>query len=275
MDTSLPVLSRLGLFVSGGRSMGLRVGRAVWGTAVMAGLEYAMQSRAKIGLFIVALLSAPLAAAHAPGVTHSYERGEPVITVRLVPEEAAVARDKRVNALEQPAPATDGAIQADPASAPGAAIGETADPVATSPGEFNGQLTPEPALEESADQSAATARYPNVRPVMKPNTETGVGGALDLAPPPSETASEPRPMRLNAVDRPRRVADRAARQRARDDNTPRTRRVQTEAAPAEPVVAAEPDPLDAALPPVVIDQEPASAMRLPQPKAEDRIIGSN
>lgn len=220
-----------------------------------------MQSRAKVGLFWISLAAAPLAWGHAAGVTHTYENGSPVITVRLVPGGEGISKTQRINALD-PAPG-EAAPTAD------AHTGATAGDGGLEPapdGEFAVPLNAEPAnemppAEESAqiDPVAATARFPSARPVLKPDTEMGVGGALDLTPPAAAEAPKPRPMRLNSVQRPRNVADRAPPR-------PRPQRP----APAAP---AAPDPLDEALPPRVVDAPRVNAMQLPPVKMEERIAG--
>lgn len=230
-----------------------------------------MRSKAIVGLFACSI-AASLALAHAPGVSHSYENGQPVITVRLVPDEATVAKAKRIDALG-PIPAHTGASED-----PGASMNDAQETLAPAPSEeFGAPVSVEPANElpsaENAvpgpDASASVSRYPAVRPALKPNTEIGVGGVLDLAPPPAAEPSQPRPMRLNSVQRPRNVAERAARPQR--EQKPRPQRVRTEAA-ATPA----PDPLDEALPPRVIDP-PAivNSMQLPPPKAEERIAVGN
>jgi hypothetical protein len=242
----------------------------------MAGWEFAMQSRARVGLLIFGLGIAPLAFAHGTGVTHSYENGQPVITVRLVPDEASVANAKRIDALDpsvaHTAPSEDlgGPVEAPEGEAAG---GVSAD-------EFAAPETPDAAAQNGAGgDTAAVSRYPSARPALKPDTETGVGGALDLSPPAVDQDSQPRPMRLNSVDRPRRVVERTpARQRS--EPRQRAQRVRTET--ADPA----PDPLDAALPSVVVDAPhaevqsaplpaPVNMMQLPPPKIEERIAGGN
>lgn len=271
MDTLPPVSGRLEAFRSGDRSMGMRRGRAFGGAAVMAGWEFAMQSRARVGLLILGLAASPWAFAHGPGVTHSYEAGQPVITVRLVPAEAEAA--KRVNALD-PAP---GEEHTNPVEQP---AGDAVNAAPANPGVvegFDAGVPPDESAALPVEGAEAATRYPTAKPVMKPNTETGVGGALDLAPPPEEETSAPRPMRLNAVERPRKVAAQAPRPK----QEPRPR-------PPRPVQPATPDPLDEALPSRVIDvpvsatasaapaqSAPVNMMNLPPPKLDERIAGGN
>lgn len=231
-----------------------------------------MRSRAKIGLFIVSLWMSSTALAHAPGVTHTYVNGEPVITVRLVPDEAAVA--KRVNALEPPAAEHVQPGPIDPAAEPVATEPvETADPSSTTAGEFSAPLAADPAMESAAAPIAPSPRYPNARPAMKPNTETGVGGALDLAPPAATETPEPRPMRLNSVERPRRVVERAAKPQPREERR-RVKRAQSEAPPAS-VAPASANPLDEAFSPSGAGPEPIAAMELPPVKTEERLADGN
>ena len=221
-----------------------------------------MRGRARFGLLVLGLAASPLAFAHGPGVSHSYESGQPVITVRLVPAEAEAAKAKRINALD----GVSGQEHANPTAEPSgidanALPAETAQPIGADG--FDAPVPPDAAAEvPAADESAAVTRYPTARPVIKPNTETGVGGALDLtAPEPVETA-KPRPMRLNSVERPRRVVERARRDAPAPARSPR---VQTPSAP---------DPLDEALPSRVVDA-PVNMMQLPPPKTEERIAGGN
>jgi hypothetical protein len=235
----------------------------------MAGVECAMQSRAKVGLVWLSLAAAPLAFAHAAGVTHTYENGSPVITVRLVPSEEGISKTQRINALDPAAAEAAPVADAHTGEMP-TAIGQDAAEAAPEGG-YTMPLNPEPAneipaSEESADIGpAAAARFPSARPVLKPNTETGIGGALDLAPPTAETP-QPRPMRLNSVQRPRSVAERAQR-------PAREQRVRQPRVRAETARPAEPDPLDEALPPRVIDAPRVNAMQLPPVKMEERIAG--
>ena len=228
-----------------------------------------MRSRAIVGLFMVSV-AAPLALAHAPGVTHSYENGQPVITVRLVPDEAAVAKAKRIDALE---PGTAHVAPTDDTGASGAEPVETLQPAAND--SFDAPLVTEPANElpsamNEQDPVASVSRYPTAKPALKPNTEIGVGGVLDLAPPAASETDQPRPMRLNSVQRPRSVADRSPPRQQRARPAPRAR---ADAAPAAPAAI---DPLDEALPSrIVMESEPASAMQLPPPKANERLAGGN
>jgi hypothetical protein len=230
----------------------------------MAGVEFAMRGRARFGLLVLGLAASPLAFAHAPGVSHTYEGGQPVITVRLVPAEAEAAKSKRINALD-PAPGQDHANPTDETSGieTDALPAETAQPMSADG--FDVPATPDVAAEApAADESAAVTRYPNARPVIKPNTETGVGGALDLTEPEPTEDAKPRPMRLNSVDRPRRVVERARRE---PPAPPRAPRVRTPAPTA-------PDPLDEALPSRIVDA-PVNMMQLPPVKTEERIAGGN
>lgn len=227
-----------------------------------------MRSKAIVGLVVMSV-AATLAYAHAPGVSHSYENGQPVITVRLVPDEAAVA--KRIDALA-PMPAHSGGPD-DPGT-PAAETLETFEPSANDGA--GDPMGAEPANElPTADngpgpEAAAIPRYPSVKPALKPNTEIGVGGVLDLTPPVAAEPDQPRPMRLNSVQRPRTVADRNARERR--EQKPRPARIRTEAPAA---ARSEPDPLDEALPPRVIEPPPVNAMQLPPPKAEERVAAGN
>jgi hypothetical protein len=229
---------------------------------VLAGWEYAMQSRAKFGLYFLSLACLGTAAAHAPGVTHTYENGEPVITIRLVQPGPAAAQPV---ALESEPPA---AAHAAPDMLPEdpAAVNPAGEPLEgaeiASPagdGEISVPLSPEPAIaEETVSAAPPVARYPSARPVEKPETEFGMGGSLDLVPPAEAEPANPKPMRLNAVERPRRAAERPARTNTADAR-PRQQRQRTEA-------AATVDPLDEALPPVVVPPEQApTSMRLPVP----------
>jgi hypothetical protein len=234
----------------------------------MAGWEYAMLSRARVGLVLLGLAASPVAVAHGPGVTHTYEGGQPVITVRLVPDEAAIANAKRINALD-PAPMHAAPSEDAAGVEPASAAPETLQPAVAD--EFAVPETPEaanalPSPNDAAGLAAPVSRYPTARPELKPDTETGVGGALDLSPPPDATASQPRPMRLNSVDRPRRVTERAPRAQ------PTSRPVQPAA--RKPARPAEPDPLDEALPSRIVEA-PVKPMQLPPPKVEERLAGGN
>jgi hypothetical protein len=268
MDTLRPVFCRLNVSVSGDRSMGLRAVRAFGGSAVLAGWEYAMQSRAKFGLCILSFACFGTAAAHAPGVTHTYVNGEPVITIRLVQPERVIPQPQPVDsappaaAHSEPEALLDDPSAANPAADPFAGA-ELAAPAGE--GAVSVPLTPEPAIPEEAISAAPPeARYPTARPVIKPDSENGMGGSLDLVPPAEAEPSNPKPMRLNSIDKPRRSAERPARNTS-VDSRPRQPRQRAEAAPAP----APYDPLDEALPPVVVAPAQApTSMQLPVPTAE-------
>lgn len=224
-------------------------------------MEYAMRSRAKFGLIIFSTMAmGGASAANGPGVTHVIENGEPLVFIRLVPAEEKIAPGPRVNALATPA--AQAASPADEDAGPS--------PTPRTTDAINVPLTPEPAAETPPDQAASNtppvSRYPSVRPKLKPNEETGVGGALDLVTPPEEvTPAEPKPMRLNAIDRPRRSA---SRERQRTRSAPQ-RTEEAEQAPANP------DPLDAAAEPIVLERQPVDAVGLPLHKNDARIANGN
>jgi hypothetical protein len=230
-----------------------------------------MQGRAKFGLSILSFACLGTAAAHAPGVTHTYVNGEPVITIRLVQPERVMSQPQPVEsappaaAHAEPEPMPEDPSAVNPAGDPMAGA-ELASPAGE--GAVSVPLTPEPAVPEEAISAAPPeARYPTARPVIKPDSENGMGGSLDLVPPAEAEPANPKPMRLNSIDKPRRSAARPARSNVAESR-PRPR--------AQTAAPAQYDPLDEALPPVVVPpaQAPMS-MQLPVPTAELNPSGSN
>jgi hypothetical protein len=254
--------------------------RAMGGLATGAGVEFGMR-RWVIAVFVGWTCSslpafAQIATRANPGVTHSLEGGEPIVTVRLVPQAeaqpaAATEPAATVPLSEPPAPAEDpsatlplpgpeaSAAPADaapaleqPAQDSAAIPAAPESPEAALPAEqaMPQDAGPAPERAAAADPAAQTPRYPDARPVIKPDPLNGVGGALDLTPPEAPLAGEPAPMRLQAIDKPKPRAQREARRReARPPATPK------------PPVH---DPLDDALPSVVVPA-PAAAQPAPLP----------
>lgn len=245
-------------------------------------MEYAMQCRAMFGLMLVStVVIGSASAANGPGVTHVIENGEPVVIVRLVPAEDKVAPGPRIDALETPVSDGAGPSAGDPSAEPidPAAMGgpgedavNPPDPEANASGAVNLPLAGGPALDSARGQAATAtppvARYPSVRPRPKPNDETGVGGELNLLTPPEEaTPEQPKPMRLNSVDRPRKSA---AREPRRERNVRRKSQAVVQA-PAPRI----PDPLDAAATPIILEKLPVDAIGLPLRKDGARLAEGN
>ncbi|HAH10786.1 MAG TPA: hypothetical protein DCL54_13425 [Alphaproteobacteria bacterium] len=181
-------------------------------------------------------------AAPSPAGVRTMEAGEPVVVLRLVPEAASYKREP----LDEFAPPSADAAQSSPtAQAPGGSTTVRLDATPASPGldaippdeaDANGPPAPEDqaALGEATPDvlppaNVPSVRYPLARPAVKPTELSGVGGALNPEPPrAARRSSEPRPMRLNSNDRPRRERTRPARQRSIANQELEVPRVKTE-----------------------------------------------